>query len=332
MINGTEYLTFDDVLIVPGYNDIPSRKDVDIRSSFSSITYEIPVCSSNMDTVTEDKMANAMLSLGGWPFVHRFCTIERNLEILRNILDKEKTAFSVGLNNYEIERADALVSSGCKIICVDVAHGHSKAVGKMIKHIKSKYGDNVLVVAGNVATYAGADYLASCGADAIKVGIGPGSVCQTRVVSGCGVPQLTAIMDCSRVDRTIIADGGIRYPGDVVKAIVAGADFVMLGGMLAGTVETPGEFVNGKKTFRGMASKEAQEDYMGHMSEWKTEEGIVKEVTNKGSVVDVIRHVVGGLRSGMTYCGSRTLKELRQKARMIKVTKASVEEGLPRKE
>jgi IMP dehydrogenase len=220
---------------------------------------------------------------------------------------------------------------------VDVAHGHAKLVNQTIRTLRQKYNDNIVIIAGNVATYAGADYLAAAGADVIKVGIGGGSVCTTRIKTGFGVPQLTAIMMCRQVDRALIADGGIKTPGDAVKALAAGADFVMLGGMLAGSEETPGETKyrqnpNGGqipfKVFRGMASKEAQEDFMGSMAEWKTAEGIAIEVVVKGSVIEIIRDVMGGIRSGMTYCGAATIKDLQRKAQFMTITPAGAKESV----
>lgn len=191
-------------------------------------------------------------------------------------------------------------------------------------------------MAGNVATYAGADYLASCGADIIKAGIGGGSVCSTRIKTGFGVPMLTCIQDCSRSDRSIVADGGIRTSGDIVKALAFGADFVMIGGMLAGTAPTPGEVIQKKdgtkvKRYRGMASKEAQENFMGQMHEWKTAEGVATEVPYKENPDSIIADIIGGLRSGLTYAGADTISELQRKLNYVVVTQAGRIESLPHK-
>jgi IMP dehydrogenase len=237
-----------------------------------------------------------------------------------------------------MERAEALIAAGADIICVDVAHGHSKMVNQTIRALRDKYGDSLCIIGGNVATYAGADYLSAAGADIIKVGIGPGSVCTTRIKTGFGVPQLSAILDCRKVDRPLIADGGIRTPGDAVKALAAGASYIMLGGMLAGTDETPGEVVTRSapgtgeqryKIFRGMASREAQEAYMGSMADWKTAEGIAIEVPAKGSAAAVIADVTGGIRSGLTYCGATDIKGLQRKAQFMEISGASLVEGMP---
>jgi len=192
------------------------------------------------------------------------------------------------------------------------------------------------VVAGNVCHAAGAEYLADKGADAVKVGIGPGSVCSTRVKTGFGVPQFSAIRDCRRVNCFIIADGGIRNGGDAVKALYAGADAIMLGGMLSGTDETPGALLGDPKhpdtqykMFRGMASKEAQDDFMGSMNDWKTAEGVEIRVNAKGSVANVVGDLMGGVRSGMTYCGANNLKQIRERADHVEVTPAGAAEGRP---
>jgi IMP dehydrogenase len=305
-------LTFDDVLLVPGYNGIKSRQLVTTDAKLGGKTFSIPVMSSNMDTITDVAMANYMIDAGGLGIMHRFMSIDTNVKRFKEVKDVKRVGFSLGLGMQEIERAEALIAIGAEICCVDVAHGHSKEVNRTIRTLREKFKDNLMIIAGNVATYAGADYLAAAGADAVKVGIGSGSVCTTRIKTGYGVPQLTAIQDCRKVDRHIIADGGIRTPGDAVKALAAGADFIMLGGMLAGTDETPGEVIekvgdDGKmqryKRFRGMASQEAQEDFMGQMSEWKTAEGVALEVKCRGPAAAVVRDLIGGLRSGMTYCG-----------------------------
>jgi len=338
MFSHVRGLTFDDVLLVPGYNGIQSRQNVATLVDIAGHPFEIPLISSNMDTITESGMANAMASLGGMAILHRFCTIEANVEMLKKSTDKRRVGISVGLGKDGLERADALVSAGASIICVDVAHGHSKEVNRTVRALKEKHGDNILVIAGNVATYAGADYLAAAGADIIKVGIGSGSVCTTRIKTGFGVPQLTALQECCKVDRLLISDGGVKCPADAVKALAAGASFVMLGGILAGTDETPGQSTvkkgrDGKdipiKRFRGMASREAQEDFMGGMSEWKTAEGVSVDVPCRGPVKNIILDIMGGIRSGMTYCGASTIKDLQRKAQFMEISPSSRIEGSP---
>ena len=331
-------LTFDDVLLVPGYNGIKSRQNVTTTVSLIGRQFEIPIISSNMDTITELDMANALSEMGGMAILHRFMNIEANVALFKQTRHKDRVAVSIGLGKHGLDRADALVGAGASIICVDVAHGHSKEVNRSVRALREKFKDNVLLIAGNVATYAGADYLAAAGADAIKVGIGSGSVCTTRIKTGFGVPQLSALQDCRKVDRTLIADGGIRFAGDAVKALAAGADFVMLGGMLAGTDETPGQVFQKKtvsgnsvsvKRFRGMASKEAQDDFMGGMSEWKTAEGVAVEVPCRGPVKNIIQDVMGGIRSGMTYCGALTIQDLQRKAQFIEITSSGQAESAP---
>jgi len=331
-------LTFDDVVLVPGYNGIRSRNMVTTSVKIAGRTFDIPIISSNMDTVTGLEMAKFMAKEGGMALLHRFQTIEANVEMFRQAGDPKHVGISIGVGQDGIERSEALIAAGAEIIGVDVAHGHSKEVNRTIKRLREMYKDNILIIAGNVATYAGADYLAAGGADMIKVGIGPGSVCTTRVKTGFGVPQLTAILECSKVDRSIIADGGIRYPSDAVKALAAGADMVMMGGLFSGCDETPGEVIertgsDGEtrryKKFRGMASREAQEDFMGQMQDWKTAEGVALEVPCKGSAKAVLMDIMGGIRSGMTYCGAAEIREMKRKAQFMEITSAARIEGTP---
>jgi IMP dehydrogenase len=338
MLSNVRGLTFDDVMLVPGYNGIRSRQDVTTSVTVSGRKFEIPIISANMDTVTEVTMADAITSFGGMSILHRFMSIDENVAMFRRLKHPKQTGISIGIGEESMPRAEALVDAGAEIICVDVAHGHSKEVNRTIRQLRDRWGGNIVIIAGNVATYAGADYLAAAGADVIKVGIGPGSVCSTRIKTGFGVPQLTALQECRKVDRCIIADGGIKTPGDAVKALAAGADFIMMGGMLAGTDETPGEIFNRQnadgtvtklKRFRGMASKEAQEDFMGGMAEWKTSEGVAVEVPAKGPVRHVILDVMGGIRSGMTYCGALNIKQLQRKAQFMEITPAAFHEGTP---
>jgi IMP dehydrogenase len=328
-------ITFDDVLLVPAYNHHESRRVVDISSTdrLHKLTLALPVMSSNMDTITESTMANFMHSKGGIGVLHRFLTIDDNIKEFKACAGQ--VFISIGCTAAELERAEALRDAGADFFCVDVAHAHAKYVGKTLKNLRQILGTRC-IMAGNVATYAGADYLASCGADIIKAGIGGGSVCSTRIKTGFGIPMLTCIQDCARTDRSIVADGGIRTSGDIVKALAFGADFVMIGGMLAGTESTPGKVVTKQdgskiKHYRGMASREAQEDFLGQMHEWKTAEGVSVEVPYRAKQEEIIADIIGGLRSGLTYAGADSISELQRKLNYITVTQAGRLESLPHK-
>ena len=327
--------TFDDVLLVPSYNHYESRKHVDISVTdrLGKFSLKLPVITSNMDTITEDKMANFIGEKGGMGALHRFCSIEENVEMFKKC--KHRAFVSIGCGPKDIERAAALRDAGAEYFCLDVAHAHARYVGRTIKNLRELLKDNACILAGNVATYAGADYLASCGADLIKVGIGGGSVCTTRIKTGFGIPTLTSVKECAKVDRSIVADGGIRFAGDIVKALAFGADFVMIGGMLAGTSSTPGNpiTVDGKKVkqYRGMASREAQEDFIGEMTEWKTAEGVATNVPYREDEDKIIADIVGGLRSGLTYAGAANVRELQRKLNYVLVTPAGRHESLPHK-
>ncbi|MCM2333267.1 MAG: IMP dehydrogenase [Anaeromyxobacteraceae bacterium] len=330
-----EAFTFDDVLLIPAYNHYESRQHVDtsVTDRTGRLTLKVPIMTANMDTITESAMANWISAKGGVGVLHRAMSIERNLAEFRRCTG---TVFvSVGTSEDELQRAEALRDAGASHFVVDVAHGHAKYVGKTLKRLRALL-PNACLMAGNVATYAGADFLASVGADVIKVGIGPGSVCTTRVKTGHGVPQLTAIQDCARCDRSIVADGGLRYPGDVVKALAFGADFVMIGGMLAGTRPTPGEVVvdgAGRKVkqYRGMASREVADEHHGGIAEWKTAEGVATSVPYREDEDAILADVVGGLRSGLTYAGSKTIKELQRKLNYVVITSSGWRESMPHK-
>lgn len=331
----TPAITFDDVLLIPSYNHHESRRIVDIGVTDRQglLTLTLPVMSSNMDTVTESGMANFMHSKGGIGVLHRFLSVEDNIKEFKACLGQ--VFVSVGCSAAELERAEALRDAGADFFCVDVAHAHAKYVGKTLKNLRQLLGSRC-IMAGNVATYAGADYLASCGADIIKAGIGGGSVCSTRIKTGFGVPMLTCIQDCARTDRSIVADGGLRTSGDIVKALAFGADFVMIGGMLAGTAPTPGDVITNEqgqkvKRYRGMASREAQEDFLGQMHEWKTAEGVSTDVPYSEQQEAIIADIIGGLRSGLTYAGADTISELQRKLNFVLVTPAGRLESLPHK-
>lgn len=336
----TESITYDDVLLMPSYNHWESRRVVDISmvDQTGKLSLALPVMSANMDTVTETDMANFMANKGGIGVLHRFMSIEDNVKLFQAC---NAPAFvSVGCGEQDLERAQALSAVGADKFCVDVAHAHARYVGRTLKKLREIVGDNACIMAGNVATYAGADFLASCGADIIKVGIGGGSVCTTRIKTGFGVPNLTAIKECSRVDRSIVADGGIRFPGDIVKALAFGADFVMIGSMLSGTKPTPGPVHtrtdhSGKtiqfKMYRGMASSEVADDYHGGLTEWKTAEGVATEIPYSEQEDNILADIIGGLRSGLTYGGAANIKALQRKLDYVRVTPAGRTESLPHK-
>jgi len=330
--------TYDDILLVPSYNHWESRRVVDIsmRCKKGKLSLSVPLMTANMDTITEAEMANYIGAKGGIGVLHRYMSIEKNVRMFKDC--RYPTFVSVGCGTKDLERVEALRDAGGDLFCIDVAHAHAKYVGRALQNIRKMLGDEACIMAGNVATYAGADHLASCGADIIKVGIGGGSVCTTRIKTGFGVPNLTAIKNCSRVDRSVVADGGIRYPGDIVKALAFGADFVMLGSMLAGTKPTPGPVIrkegkNGEevtvKTYRGMASREVQQELYGGIAEWKTSEGVSIEVPYTEDEDKVITDIIGGLRSGLTYGGAATIAELQRKLDYIEITSSGRTESLP---
>lgn len=327
-------ITYDDVLLVPNYNNYESRRDVDISSKdrTGKLQLKLPVMTANMDAVTESNMANFIGDKGGIGVLHRFLSIEQNIEEFKKC--KHNVFVSVGCSTQDLERAEALRDAGANYFCIDVAHAHGKYVGRTLKNLREML-PNACIMAGNIATYAGADYLSACGADILKVGIGGGSVCTTRIKTGFGVPNLTAILECAKVDRSIVADGGIRAPGDIVKALAFGADFVMIGGMLAGTRPTPGKIIekNGKKfkQYRGMASFEAQQDFMGGVPEWKTAEGVAVDVPYREDEEHIIADIIGGLRSGLTYGGAASIQELQRKMSYVLVTQAGRIESLAHK-
>ena len=322
-------LSFDDVLLEPKYSDIESRGQIDIGNHLSGTTYlELPVISSPMDTVTEDEMAWSIYDEGGLGVIHRYNTIEEQVALV-----KKRRAFvaaAVGVTGEYEERAVALFDADVRYLCLDVAHGHHALVKNALKTLRDIFGDEVHLMAGNVATLEAFNDLADWGANSIRVGIGGGSICSTRINTGHGVPTFQSIHDCSYSDRDakLIADGGIKNSGDIVKALAAGADFVMLGSMLAGTDESPGEiFTSGNKkykVYRGMASRSAQMDWRGQSS---SPEGISTTIFYKGPVADILRDIAGNIRSGLSYTGARDLREFQSKATFLCQTAAGQHES-----
>ena len=332
-----EAVTYDDMLLVPQYSDIESRSDVDISSNLSpDLRLQLPVIASPMDTVCETDMATTMSRYGGLGIVHRYNTIEEQAKLVSNAAHKGgglALGAAVGVAGDYLERAQALISAGVGVLCIDVAHGHHIMMKKALTSLREHFGtDGLTIIAGNVCTLEGVNDLADWGADAVRTNIGGGSICSTRTVTGHGLPGLQTIFDCARTDRdvAIIADGGIKTSGDIVKALAAGADFVMCGSLLAGTEQSPGQVVTlpdgtRVKEYRGMASKDAQLDWRNKSS---TPEGVASYIPYKGSVVDILRDLEGGIRSGLSYSGARKISELQHKAEWARQTSSgTVESG-----
>jgi IMP dehydrogenase len=326
-------LTFDDVLIVPCRSDVKSRREPKLTTKITrKREIAIPIISANMDTVTEYEMAIAMHKLGGLGILHRFMTIEHQVEQMQKMKEAGVSllAASIGVSDDFKERAQSLLKAGAQILTIDIAHGHSVQMMETIKWLKDKNSE-VEIIAGNVATPEATEELIHAGADAIKVGIGPGSMCTTRIITGCGVPQLTAVALCCEValenNVPIIADGGLKNSGDIMKALCAGAQTVMLGSMLSGTLETPGEIKQGRKQYRGMASKSAQVSWRGGVPEGMAAEGESTQVTVKGPLREVILEITGGIRSGMSYINASETVEIKERARFIEMSHQGMAES-----
>ncbi len=355
-------LTFDDVLLIPAESHVlPNEVNLSTRLA-KNIKLNIPLISAGMDTVTEGPMAIAMALQGGLGVVHKNMSIQAQAGEVANVksvvvpanatkaaVDDQNRllcAAAVGVTSDTFERAEALLKAGADAIVIDTAHGHSAGVLRKIKEIRDHFPD-VTLIAGNVATGEATKALYDAGVDVVKVGIGPGSICTTRVVAGVGVPQITAIYDAASVAREyhkpIIADGGIKYSGDVVKALAAGGNAVMLGSMLSGTTEAPGEVFedNGKKykAYRGMGSVGAMAQahgssdryFQGGVNEANklVPEGIEARVEYKGDVSDIVFQIDGGLRSGMGYVGAPDIPTLIEKSQFVQITNAGLRESHP---
>ena len=337
-------LTFDDVTLIPQYSSILPSETITYTKLAHNLDLQIPLMSSAMDTVTESKMAIALSKSGGIGIIHRNLSIERQVQEVKKV---KKNNFlvgaAIGVNSKDIERADELSKAKVDMIIIDTAHGHTQKVLFMIKKIKKKLKKCVLC-AGNIATGKAAKFLADSGVDIVKVGIGPGSICTTRLVTGIGVPQLSAVLQVKKALKNyktrIISDGGIKFSGDIAKAIAAGADAVMIGSLFSGTTESPGKIFKQKgklfKNFRGMGSVGAMsigsadryyQKKFKNVSKYVPEgvEGIVKF---KGPVNKIIYNLIGGLKSSMGYLGAKTIKDLQKKGEFVKITKAGFYESM----
>jgi len=277
-------------------------------------------------------MGKAMWELGGLAVIHRYNTIERQAALVDEVIvgENANVAAAIGASGDYLDRATALYDAGTRILCVDVAHGHHILMKEALRELRNCFADSVHIMAGNVATLEGYNDLVDWGADSVRCNIGGGSICSTRIQTGHGVPGLQTILDCAKAGRKvpIIADGGIRSSGDIVKALAAGADFVMLGSMLAGTNEAPGDVINTRKgkfkSYRGMASKDAQMEWRGKTASL---EGIATTVPCRGPVDGVLEELARGIRSGLSYSGARSVRELQRKARFMRQTSSGQQEG-----
>lgn len=357
-------LTFDDILLLPGFSDF-SRKDIDLSTQLTKrIKISIPLVSAPMDTVTESELAIELAKSGGIGIIHRNLSVEdQAAEVKKVKIKKLLVGAAIGASLGFEERIKALIKAGADVIVVDSAHGFSKGVINTVKFIKKNY-KNIDVIAGNIATSDGAKALIRAGADGLRVGMGPGAICTTRIISGMGVPQITAILEvCSIAKKEgvpVIADGGIKYSGDIVKALAAGASTAMMGGFFAQCLEAPGKTVILKKSevpsrfknvfkgsknyrfkeYRGMGSEGAmkkgaqiksEDEFHGknYKDRVLVAEGVVGLVPIKGRVLDLVDQAVGGIKSGMYYVGAKNISELWRKAKFIQVTQASLTESHP---
>lgn len=360
-----EYLTYDDVLLLPAFSDF-SRDSIDISTKLTkTITLKTPVISAPMDTVTESTLAIAIAELGGIGFIHRNLNIENQVNEVKKVLEKQlPVGAAIGAGKGFEERTEALINAGVSVLCLDSAHGFSQQIIESLTWLKTHHS-SFQIIAGNVATYDGAQALIQAGVDGLRVGMGPGAICTTRIISGMGVPQLTAIAETSRAaisaEVPVIADGGIKYSGDMVKAFAAGASTVMMGRMFAACEEAPGEKVSLStehvparfkdilqdkkdtyvfKTYRGMGSIGAMEKGAEIKSESEfhgksysdrvlVAEGVEGLVPVNGTVKEIVDQMIGGIKSGMYYVGCKTIPDLFEKAQFIKITQASLVESHP---
>lgn len=358
-------LTFDDILLIPHYSDF-GRSDITLDCKVTkNIILKIPLISSPMDTVTEAQLAIKLAELGGMGIIHRNLTVVAQAAEVKKVTSRGLlVGAAVGANKGFEERVEALVKASVSVLLVDSAHGYAKNVIETVKFIKSNY-PHIDVIAGSIATGDGAQALIDAGADALRVGMGPGAICTTRIISGMGVPQVSALMDVIPVAKKegvpVIADGGIKYSGDMVKALALGANTVMMGSFFAATIEAPGKKVTLNrdqvparfksilqtdineyifKEYRGMGSvgamkkgAEIKSEDEFHGKSYKDRvmvaEGVEGLVPVKGSLSQVVEQALGGIKSGLYYVGARNLVELSKKAKFMQLTQASLTESHP---
>lgn len=340
-----EYVTFDDVLLIPG-KSLESRNSASVAQLLDTRSIAHPIIPANMDTISGKDLCDAQLKSGGIAILHRYLTVQDRKNIWWDLNNKHHGIFyiSIGISDEEKDIVEQLVKFGCYRFCIDVANAYSDKILEMIAHI-NRICANPLIIVGNIATVDAAKFLLQNypKIEMLKVGIGPGSLCTTRLITGCGFPQLSAIYNVSKYltcyyDKVkLIADGGIKNSGDIVKAIVAGADYIMTGSLFAGCEETPGDIIiiDGKKykKYAGMASKDAQIGWRevsdSQLNKIIVPEGEATLKPIKGPYSEVLYQLLGGLKSGMSYLNCQTLDKLKWGAEFIKVSQNTVMENRP---
>lgn len=330
--------TFDDISLVPQFNNVPSRTEPNLETWLTKgRKIHIPLLAANMDSVIGEEMAELLIAQGSMPIFHRFTNLETQIKWVKKF--KEKSFVSCGIHMSKIDETRQLLDLGAAGLCIDVAHGHSDRMFHLIEEIKKKH-PAVEIIAGNVCTPMAYHDLVNAGADAVKVGVGPGAACTTRMVTGFGVAQFSAIYECAQIAEKLriplIADGGIRDSRDVVLALAAGASTVMIGKLFALSNESAAQkrTLEGGKIeakYRGQASEDFQTDYYGALKEKTVAEGIDFWAPVSGSAIALIQNLLGGLRSGLTYGGARNIKELQRKAEFVEVSGTYIKESMPRK-
>jgi IMP dehydrogenase len=335
-----EFLSYDDVLLKPRYSDIRSRAEVSIATQLGNgLDLNFPIIASPMDTISEVAMATALGIAGGTAVIHRYNTPEmeaRNVSMAIDLAHVRGTknitvGAAIGVTGDYLLRAQKVLAAGASFLCVDVAHGHHIMMKEALTILRKEFGSDLHIMAGNVATLEGVNDLADWGATSVRCNIGGGSICSTRVQTGHGVPGLHTLFECAKTDRavTLIADGGIRNSGDIVKALAAGADAIMCGSLFSGTDETPGKVIEENdgtrwKVYRGMASKEAQ---MGWRGKYSSDEGVSARVPYRGTVKSILEDLQNGIKSGLSYSGARTVSELTARAEFIRQTNSGLSES-----
>lgn len=342
-INDIPALSYDDVLLIPQYSKLSSRNEVNLKTQITKrFSLDIPLISANMSDVTGVEMAVAIAKLGGLGVIPRFLSAELQADEVFNVKKANVlTAGAIGARNGIVERSEMLVKAGCDILVIDVAHGHMQKVIDATSRLKNIFGDRVDIISGNVATYEGANDLFKAGADCVKVGIGPGSICTTRIETGSGMPQVTAILNCAETARKhkkfLIADGGVKSPGDVVKGLAAGASAIMAGSIFAGCDEAPGKLItkNGLKykTYNASTSL-TEKNKHERLNKNDTEKHYIKQIEGveslvpyKGTLITIIERYLSSIRSGFSYSGAQDINHLWQNHEFIRMTHSGLRES-----